>query len=313
MGGLAIVAPGGPQALARRARTPDDRPKRLAPGAAAVAPLAGSDPARAPLASVGGRAITDHLFTKEEPMLNAPTLEQLHALKLAAMATAWTEQQQQAEMTTLAFDERFALLVDAEWRARENKRLARALQDAKLKLSQACLEAIDYPARRELDKALIRQLATCRWVAEHQGVLITGMTGTGKSFLACALAHQACRKGYRALYRRASRLFHELTLAHADGTYLRLLGKLARMDVLLIDDFALAPLQDQERRDLLEILEDRYGTRSTIITSQLPPTQYYDYIGDPTLADAICDRLLHNAHRIVLQGPSRRKEDKLDT
>ena len=139
------------------------------------------------------------------------------------------------------------------------------------------------------------------------------MTGTGKSFLACALAHQACRKGYRALYRRASRLFHELTLARADGSYIRLLAKLARPDVLLIDDFALAPLQDQERRDLLEILEDRYGTRSTIITSQLPPTQYHDYIGEPTLADSICDRLLHNTHRIVLKGPSRRKEDKLDT
>src|SRR2546426_8501644 len=135
------------------------------------------------------RAVTENLFTQEETMLNAPTLEQLQTLKLSAMATAWTEQQQQAEMTALAFDERFALLVDAEWRARENKRLTRDLQDAKLKLSQACLEAIDYPARRELDKAVIRQLATCRWVAEHQGVLISGMTGTGKSFLACALAH----------------------------------------------------------------------------------------------------------------------------
>jgi DNA replication protein DnaC len=259
------------------------------------------------------RAGTENLVTQEETMLNAPTIEQLHALKLAVMATAWTEQQQQADMTALAFDERFALLVEAEWRARENKRLARALQDAKLKLSQACLEAIDYPARRELDKAVIRQLATCRWVEDHQGVLISGMTGTGKSFLACALAHQACRKGYRALYRRASRLFHELTLARADGTYIRLLGKLARMDVLLIDDWALAPLQEQERRDLLEILEDRYATRSTIITSQLPPAQWHDYIGEPTLADAICDRLLHNAHRIVLQGPSRRKEDKLDS
>ena len=180
-------------------------------------------------------ALTANRFTQEETMLNAPTLEQLHALKLPAMATAWTEQQPQADMTALAFDERFALLVDAEWRARENKRLARALHDAKLKLSHACLEAIDYPARRELDKAVIRQLATCRWVEEHHGVLISGATGTGKSFLACALAHQACRKGYRVLYRRASRLFHELTLARADGTYVRLLGKLARMDVLLID------------------------------------------------------------------------------
>jgi len=245
-------------------------------------------------------------------MLNTPTLEQLQALKLAALATAWTEQQQQAEMTALAFDERFALLVDAEWRARENKRLTRALQDAKLKLSQACLEAIDYPARRELDKAVIRQLATCRWVQEHHNVILVGATGTGKSFVACALAAHACRKGFRAYYRRAPRLFHDLTLARADGTYIRLLGKLARVDVLLIDDWGLAPVQDPERRDLLEILEDRYGTRSTIITSQLPPAQWHDYLADATLADAICDRILHNAHRLVLKGPSRRKEAKLD-
>jgi DNA replication protein DnaC len=244
-------------------------------------------------------------------MLTSPTMEQLHALKLSALASAWTEQQQQADMTALAFDERFGLLVEAEWRARENKRLARALQEAKLKLAQACIEAIDYPARRELDKALIRQLATCRWVEEHHTVILVGATGTGKSFIACALAHQACRKGYRALYRRASRLFHELTLARADGTYVRLLGKLARVDVLVIDDWALVPVQDQERRDLLEIFEDRYGTRATILTSQLPPAQWHDYLGEATLADAICDRLLHNAHRIVLKGPSRRKEGTL--
>jgi hypothetical protein len=141
---------------------------------------------------------------------------------------------------------------------------------------------------------------------------LVGATGVGESFLACALAHQACRKGYRAGYRRASRLFHELTLARADGTYIRLLGKLARLDVLVIDDWGLAPVQDPERRDLLEILEDRYGARSTIITSQLPPAQWHDYLADATLADAICDRLLHNAHRLVLKGPSRRKEAKLD-
>ena len=245
-------------------------------------------------------------------MLNAPTLDQLHALKLAAMAAAWTEQQHQADMTALAFDERFGLLVEAEWLARENKRLGRALQEAKLKLSQACIEAIDYPARRELDKAVIRQLATCRWIDEHHNVILVGATGTGKSFIACALAHQACRKGYRAGYRRASRLFHELALARADGTYVRLLAKLARLDVLLIDDWGLAPIQDAERRDLLEILEDRYGVRSTIITSQLPPAQWHDYLSDATLADAICDRLLHNAHRLVLKGPSRRKEAKLE-
>ena len=234
-------------------------------------------------------------------MLNAPTLDKLHALKLDALAAAWTEQQHQADLTALAFDERLGLLVEAEWLARENKRLGRALQEAKLKLAHACIEAIDYPARRELDKAVIRQLATCRWIEEHHNVILVGATGTGKSFIACALAHQACRKGYRAAYRRASRLFQELALARADGTYVRLLTKLARLDVLLIDDWALAPVQDAERRDLLEILEDRYGVRSTIITSQLPPAQWHDYLSDATLADAICDRLLHNAHRIVLK------------
>src|SRR3989442_2310272 len=245
------------------------------------------------------------LPVKGAPMLTAPTLEKLHALKLTAMAAAWTEQQHQADMTALAFDERFGLLVEAEWLARENNRLARALHEAKLKLSEACIEAIDYPARRELDKAVMRQLATCRWVEEHHNVILVGATGVGKSFLACALAHQACRKGYRAGYRRASRLFHELALARADGTYVRLLARLARLDVLIVDDWGLPPVQDPERRDLLEILEDRYGTRSTIITSQLPPAQWHDYLGEATFPHALCDRLLHNAHRLVLKEASR--------
>jgi DNA replication protein DnaC len=246
-------------------------------------------------------------------MFTAQTLEQLQALKLTTMAATWSAQPENAELTALSFDDRFALLVDAEWRARENKRLGRALQDAKLKLPQASIEAIDYPARRELDKALIRQLATCRWVEEHQQVLISGATGVGKTFIACALGNQACRKGYRARYWRASRLYHACALARADGTYGRFLGQLARVDVLLLDDWALHPLQDAERRDILEILEDRSGIRSTVVTSQLPPKRWHDYVADPTLADAICDRLLHNAHRIVLQGPSRRKEEKLDS
>jgi len=241
-------------------------------------------------------------------VLTEPTLEKLRALRVPAFAAAWQAQQQDPALTGLAFDERLPLLVEAEWLARENTRLQTALREAKLTLSQACVEGIDYPARRELDKALVRQLATCRWVHEQQNILITGMTGTGKTYVACALAQQACRKNYRALYRRVPRLFDELTLAHADGSYLRLLARFARTDVLVLDDWGLGALRDQDRRDLLEILEDRTGTRATIVTSQLPPETWHDYIADPTLADAICDRLLHPAHRLVLQGPSRRKE-----
>jgi DNA replication protein DnaC len=246
-------------------------------------------------------------------MLNAPTLEQLSALKLATMAAAWNDQQGQADVTALSFDERFGLLVEAEWHARENKRLTRALQDAKLKIPHACVEAIDYPARRELDKALVRQLATCRWIEEHQNLLVVGATGTGKTFVGCAFAQQACRKGSAPSTGVASRLFHELTLAHADGSYLRLLTKLARVDVLLVDDWGLDALSPRDRRDFLELLDDRHGSRATILTSQLPVAQWHDFIGDPTLADSVCDRLLHNAHRIVLQGPSRRKEAKLES
>ncbi len=243
-------------------------------------------------------------------MLNEPTMEKLKALRLESFAAAWVEQQKSATTGQLAFDERLGLLVDAEWLARENRRMARLLKEAKLKLASACIEDIDYPPKRELDKAVIRQLATCRWVQDHQNVIITGMTGVGKTYVACALAQQACRKGYTAVYRRAPRLFEELTLAHADGSYVRLLAKLAKVDVLVIDDWALTPVRDQERRDLLEILEDRYGQHSTIMSSQLFPKQWYEYLGDHTLADAILDRIVHNAHRIVLKGPSRRKPEQ---
>jgi DNA replication protein DnaC len=246
-------------------------------------------------------------------MLTAPTLEKLHALRLAAFANTWEAQQADPAVASLGFDERLALLVDAEWLARENKRIATALREAKLRLSQACIEDIDYAPRRELDRALLRQLATGRWIAEHHTVLITGATGTGKTYLACALAQQACRHGYRALYRRVPRLCEELTLAHADGSYIRLLARFARVDVLVLDDWGLSTLRDQDRRDLLEILEDRTATRATIVTSQLPPSKWHEYLADPTLADAICDRLLHPAHRLMLKGPSRRKEASSDS
>lgn len=242
-------------------------------------------------------------------MIAEITMEKLRGLRLEALASAWGEQQRDPEMQRLGFDERLGMLIDAQWLYRENKRLGRVLKEAKLRISGACVEGIDYPPRRELEKATVRQLATCRWVEEHQNVVITGATGTGKTYVACAIAQQACRKGYRAVYRRATRLNDELTLAHADGTYANLLARLARVDVLVIDDWGLAAPTDQERRDLLEIIEDRYGTRSTILTSQVPTTKWHDHIGDPTVADAVCDRILHNAHRLVLKGPSRRKEE----
>lgn len=243
-------------------------------------------------------------------MLNEPTMEKLKGLRLESLAAAWAEQQKSAEAMKLSFDERLGLLVDAECLTRENRRLSRLLKEAKLRLGEACIEDIDYPARRDLDKAIIRQLATCRWVQEHQNVIVTGMTGVGKTYLACALAQQACRKGYSAIYRRASRLFDELALARADGSYVRLLVKLARVDVLVIDDWGLSPAREQERGDLLEILEDRFSNRSTIMTSQIPPNKWHEHLADETLADAILDRILHNAHRLVLKGPSRRKPEE---
>lgn len=242
-------------------------------------------------------------------MMMEPTLERLRALRLGAMADAWVRQQQDARAQELDFDSRLAMLVEAEHLARDNKRLSRALREAKLRMTSACIEDIDYGPKRELDRGLVRQLGTGAWIANHANVIITGATGTGKSYVACALAQQACRAGYRALYRRLPRLLHELALAHAEGSYARLLGRLAKIDVLVLDDWGLAPLRDQERRDLLEILEDRHGCRSTIVTSQLPVEKWHDFLADPTIADALLDRLVHNAHRLKLKGPSRRRPE----
>jgi DNA replication protein DnaC len=225
------------------------------------------------------------------------------------MAAAWLQQQKESDMGTLSFDERFGMLVDAECVHRDNKRLGRNLKEAKLREPQACIEDIDYPARRNLDRGLVRELATGSWVREHLNVVISGATGTGKTYIACALAQHACRNGHRALYWRAPRLYNELELARADGTYARVLGRIAKVDVLVIDDWGLVPLKATERQDLLELLEDRHGSRSTVLASQLPSEQIHEAIGDPTIADAICDRLLHRAHKIALKGPSRRKHE----
>jgi DNA replication protein DnaC len=242
-------------------------------------------------------------------MLNEPTVEKLRGMRLGTLADTWLDQQGSADAQALSFDERLSMLVDAEWLDRQNKKLVRNLKQAKLRLSQATIEDIDYSARRKLEKSVIRQLGTCNWIDAHQNVIVTGATGVGKTYIACALAQQACRRGYTALYRRVPRLFDELALVHADGTYPRFLAKVAKVDVLLLDDWGLVPLGETERRDLLEIIEDRYGNRSTILTSQLPIESWHDHVGEATIADAICDRLLHNAHKIDLKGESRRKDN----
>jgi DNA replication protein DnaC len=246
-------------------------------------------------------------------MMTEPTIEKLRALKLLTMTNAWIAQRQDPSMAELSFDERLALLVEAETLARDNKRLSKLLHDAKLRVPSACVEDIDFNPKRELDRALVRQLATGQWIAEHANVLITGMTGVGKSYCACALGQLACRLGLRAMYKRVPRLFEELNLAHADGTYVRLLARLAKVDVLILDDWGLAPLGDQQRRDVLEILEDRHAVRSTVVTSQVPIENWHDYIAHPTIADAVLDRLVHNAYKVKMKGPSRRKEKALTT
>ena len=241
-------------------------------------------------------------------MLTEPTLDKLKELSLYGMADAYLGQRTKPLGDGLAFDDRFGLLVDAEWMLRQNKRLKRRLSEAKLRFSQAAVEDVESAAARGLERATLQRLSGCAFVQDKLNILITGLTGTGKTYLACALAQQACRKGYRALYRRASRLYEELALARADGTYAKVLSRLLRIDVLVLDDFGLSAMRDTDRQSLLDVLEDRYGNSSTIVTSQLPTKTWHEYLGDPTVADSICDRLVHNAHRVDLKGPSRRRD-----
>ena len=240
-------------------------------------------------------------------MVLEETLEKLNSMRLHGMRAALEHQLEQPETASLSFEDRFGLLVDQEWTFRENRKLDYRLRSAKLKIKDASVEQIDYRIPRNLNKSLILSLANSDWVAKRQNVIITGPTGSGKSFLACALAQKACRDGYTALYSRVSMLFYELSLSRADGSYGKLLQKLSKVRVLVVDDWGLAPLEEMERRDFLEILEDRHNSSSTIMASQLPIKQWHDTIGDPTLADAICDRIVHNAHKITLKGESVRK------
>lgn len=239
-------------------------------------------------------------------MLNQETVEKLIAMKLFGMAEAFREQLQQPDMDRLSFEERFGMIVERHWSWKENTRLKRLLSEARLKLN-ACLEDIDYRSSRGLDKSVLMRLSSCEWLRQHHNILITGPTGVGKTFLACAFANKACRAGYSSLYLRTPKLFYQLAISRGDGSYGKLLAKLAKTNLLVIDDLGIASINEQERRDLLEIIEDRHGNASTIITSQLPVESWYEQLGDPTIADAILDRLLHNAHKISMKGESMRK------
>jgi DNA replication protein DnaC len=241
-------------------------------------------------------------------MLNHPTLDKLRALKLTGMADAFHEQLTQPT-PDLDFESRLSLLIEREWYLRENRRLKRRLQQAKLQQT-ACVEDIDFKHPRGLEKTAIQELARCQWIRQHLNLLITGSTGCGKTYLACALAHKACLLGLTSRYYRLPRLWHELTVAKADGSYTHWLAQLAKVDLLILDDWGLVAPHDEQRRDLLEILDDRYQQRSTIITSQLPTTHWHEHLNDATLADAILDRLLHNSIRLELKGESLRKKQK---
>lgn len=239
-------------------------------------------------------------------MLVNQTVEILNRLKLFGMAEGFAQQLEQPETHSLSFEERFSLLVDRESNVRENRRLSRLLQLAKLK-QQACVEDIDYKHRRGLDRSLIATLVSCDFVRSHHNVHLTGPTGTGKSWIACALGHQVCRQGLSVKYERVPRLLEALRIARGDGSLGKKLAHLAKQDLLILDDFGLKPLTQSERHDLLEVIEDRHGSRSTLITSQLPISHWHEYLNEPTVADALLDRLLHNAYKIELKGESMRK------
>lgn len=245
-------------------------------------------------------------------MLTHPTLDQLNDLRLKGMHAAYSEQLQSTDYDALSFDERLALLVDREHVERHNRRLAQRLRTARLRLS-ATVEDIDYRHPRGLDKRTILALAECHWVRQRQNVILTGPTGAGKTYIACALGHKACREGYTVQYHRAPRLFQQLALAKGDGRYPKLMAALAKTDLLILDDWATTLLTDEQRRDMFEIVEDRYECRAMLIAAQLPLEHWHEAIGDPTLADAILDRIVHNAHKLALTGDSMRKKKTLNS
>jgi len=241
-------------------------------------------------------------------MLLHPTLEKLNTLRFTGMAAALDEQMQMNSLDGLGFEERLGILLDREMAVRQTRRMNTRLRKARLR-QDGCIEDIDFRHPRGLDKSLVMRMADCEWIKEHNNLIITGPTGVGKTYLACAFAQKACREGYSTLYLRMTKLFEDLALAKGDGRYLKLLASFAKADLLVLDDYGLEQLGRDQRHDLLEILEDRHGLKSTLVTSQLPIDHWHEQIGDPTLADAILDRLVHSAHKIKLNGESMRKKN----
>jgi len=244
-------------------------------------------------------------------MLTHPTLDKIERLRLAGMAKALSEQMQNHEIGSLSFEERLGLLIDRELTERENRRLTTRLRIARLR-HQASIEDLDFRGTRGMDKSLVMSLSANQWISDHQNLLITGPTGVGKSYLACALGHKACRDGHMVLYQRLPRILHDLAIARHDGRYKKLMTALLRTDLLVLDDFGIVPVTQEGLRDMLEILEDRYDRRSTLVTSQVPVKRWHEALADPTMADAILDRLVHNAHKIELKGESMRKIRAVD-
>lgn len=239
-------------------------------------------------------------------MLFEQTIDKLNQMKLFGMVLELDRQLKTSDIQSLGFNERFSLIVDTEAISRENRRLKRLLAQAHLR-ENACIEDIDFRADRGLDKGFILSLANCSWIEKRLNAIIIGPTGAGKTFIACALGNAACRCSYPTIYYRAPRLLNELKMARADGSFAKLLNKLAKIDLLIIDDWGLAPLTDLERRDILEIVEDRYKVRSTIMISQIPVDKWHDVVADPTIADAILDRIVHNSYKVDVEGDSMRK------
>jgi len=245
-------------------------------------------------------------------MLTQPTIEKLNSMKLTAMARAFADQMQCPDITQLSFEERFGLIVDYQMTDLENRRMQNRLKNAKLRMS-ASLEDLDFKQGRGLDRSTVMSLALNQWVKSHHNILVTGPTGAGKSYLVCALAQKACRDGYTTLYQRVPRLLHDIAVSRLDGRYNKIIAPIGKCEVLILDDLLISPLIRNEQRELLEIVEERYDRKATIVTSQLPIKAWHNAMEDPTLADAILDRLVHNAYKLELKGESmRRKQSKLD-